>query len=164
MKLGLSETSGSLLGTDSPWTHWRNKLYSVVFCDAGSHSMRSGLPAEGKAQLHTIRFWDKGLYIKWCTDSLYSPDTHFQSEWGVIVAPYRITVEGYLLRRSGYWACAIHTKGEGGSPNQQRTFFRLNFSCLAIKYEFSFFLSFFFFFWVIRGLQWWTRLISGSQS
>ena len=30
IKLGLLETSESLLGTDSPWTHWRNKLYSTV--------------------------------------------------------------------------------------------------------------------------------------
>ena len=30
IKLGLLETSESLLGTDSPWTHWHNKLYSTV--------------------------------------------------------------------------------------------------------------------------------------
>ena len=45
IKLGLPETSGSLLGTDSPWTHWNNKLYSTVlsvlrgvFCDSGFHN------------------------------------------------------------------------------------------------------------------------------
>ena len=45
IKLGLSETSGSLLGTDSPWSRWCNKLYSTVlrvlwgvFCDSGFHN------------------------------------------------------------------------------------------------------------------------------
>ena len=34
IKLGLSETE-SLLGTDSPWTRWHNKLYSTVLeCSA----------------------------------------------------------------------------------------------------------------------------------
>ena len=43
--LDFSETSGSLLGTDSPLAHWRNKLYSTVlsvlqdmFCDSRSHN------------------------------------------------------------------------------------------------------------------------------
>ena len=48
IKLGLSETAGSLLGTDSLWTCWRNKLYSTVlsvllevFCDSGFHNTGS---------------------------------------------------------------------------------------------------------------------------
>ena len=55
-KLGLSETSGSLLGTDSPWTRWRNKLYATVlsvlqgvFCNSGFHNisgMLAGKPSE----------------------------------------------------------------------------------------------------------------------
>ena len=46
IKLGLSETSGSLLGTDSPWTCWHNKPYSTilsvlwgVFCDSRFHNI-----------------------------------------------------------------------------------------------------------------------------
>ena len=44
IKLDLSETSGSLLGTDSPWTRWHNKLYSLsvlrgVFCDSRFHNI-----------------------------------------------------------------------------------------------------------------------------
>ena len=45
IKLGLSETSGSLLGTDCPWTRWHNKLYLTilsvlrgVFCNSGFHN------------------------------------------------------------------------------------------------------------------------------
>ena len=45
IKLGLSETSGSLLGTDFPWTHWCNKPHSTVlsalqgvFCDYRFHN------------------------------------------------------------------------------------------------------------------------------
>ena len=56
MKLGSSETSGSLLGTDSPWTHRPNKLYSIEFWDSGFHNMRTGLPVEGKAQFYTLCF------------------------------------------------------------------------------------------------------------
>ena len=48
IKLGFSETAGSLLGTDSLWTRWRNKLYSTVlsvllevFCDSGFHNTGS---------------------------------------------------------------------------------------------------------------------------
>ena len=51
LPLTLSETSGSFLGTDSPWTHWRNKLcFTVlsvlrgVFCDSGFHSQRTKTP------------------------------------------------------------------------------------------------------------------------
>ena len=45
IKPGLSETSGSLLGTDFPWTHWCNKPHSTVlsalqgvFCDYRFHN------------------------------------------------------------------------------------------------------------------------------
>ena len=44
IKLGLSETSGSLLGTDSPWNRWHNKLLHCpecplrCVCDSGFHN------------------------------------------------------------------------------------------------------------------------------
>ena len=43
--------------------------------------------------------------------------------------------EGLVNTQYGY---TIHTRGEGGDPNQQRKVLRLNFSCLALKYEFYF--------------------------
>ena len=59
IKLGLSETSGALLGTDSPWTHWHNKLYSTVlsalrgvFCDSRFHNISTHI-----FYAHSTRGW-----------------------------------------------------------------------------------------------------------
>ena len=42
INLGLSETSGALLGNDSPWTRWHNKLYSTVLSVLQSVFRNSG--------------------------------------------------------------------------------------------------------------------------
>ena len=49
-----------------------------------------------------------------------------------------IKKECYLLRSSGSCGCRIHTDRKRGGQNRQRKFLSLNFSHLAIKYEFYF--------------------------
>lgn len=56
-----------------------------------------------RGQSTVIYILDKGLYIKWCNDSLYNPDLHVESESWVIMTPDRIKEEGYLLRGCDPW-------------------------------------------------------------
>ena len=59
LELGLSETPGSFLGTDFPWTSWHNKLYSIVlnvlcgvFCDSRFHNISTHI-----FYAHSTRGW-----------------------------------------------------------------------------------------------------------
>ena len=100
IKQGLSETSGSFLGTDSPWTHWRNKLcFTVlsvlrgVFCDSGFHSQRTKTPG-----WPNVTIWSTTTVL-----SFFCPPG-FSTEW-TSQGKKTLKARTFLSPKSVAWIC-----------------------------------------------------------